>query len=253
MYGAILGDICGSIYEWKNRKTTNPDEILLIDDRCRFTDDTVLTVAIADAVKTDKNYKKALYDWANRYHDAGYGPSFAQWFRMTDPQPYNSWGNGSAMRVSPVGWAFDDAATVLEEAKRSAEPTHNHPEGIKGAQSVALAIFLARKEHDKQQIKERIQADFGYDLNKTLADIRPTYQFDVSCQGSVPIAIIAFLESSNFVTAIQNAISVGGDSDTIAAIAGSIAEAFYKEIPEYLKKFARSCLTKELKEVLGIS
>jgi len=228
IYGAVIGDICGSIYEWNNRKTDTPEEIRLLNPKCRFTDDTVLTAAVAKAVKTDRDYQKALFEMANLYANVGYGPSFSCWFKSKNPQPYNSFGNGSAMRVSPVGWYFDTEEEVLEEARRSAEPTHNHPEGIKGAQAVALAIFLCRNGIEKQVLKERIEADFGYNLSRKLADIRLTYDFDVSCQGSVPEAIIAFLESTSFASSIRNAISIGGDSDTIACIAGSIAEAYYR-------------------------
>jgi len=251
--GAAIGDICGSIYESANRKTDKPEEIDLLDARCFITDDTAMTAAIADAARTDKDYQKALFTWANRYPDLGYAGLFWQWFHSSDPKPYNSWGNGSAMRVSPIGWLFDDEETVLAEAKRSAEPTHNHPEGIKGAQSVALAIFLLRTGATKEQIKERIEKDFGYDLSKTLAEIRPTYEFDVSCQGSVPVAFIAFLESHDFVSTIQNALSVGGDSDTLAAIAGSIAEAHYKNIPTEVQEFACAKLPHDIRSVLGLS
>jgi len=251
IYGAAIGDICGSIYEGNNRKTDKPEEIELMNPMCRFTDDTVLTAATACAAATDRDYGKALHWWANRYPNAGYGPSFIQWMRSKNPQPYNSWGNGSAMRVSPIAWYFDDEATVLAEAARSAEPTHNHPEGIKGAQAVALAVLLARTGHGKE-IKERIQSEFGYDLSKTLAEIRPTYEFDVSCQGTVPVAITAFLESHDFVSAIQNAISVGGDSDTIAAITGSIAEGAYylSESHKQLSNFALSKMPRELQQIV---
>jgi len=263
IYGAVIGDICGSIYEWNNRKTEKPEEIRLTDIRCRFTDDTVLTAAIAEATRTGRDYKKALYKWANMYPDVGYGPQFKEWFRSEDPQPYNSWGNGSAMRVSPIGWYFDDEETVLGEAMASAEPTHNHPEGIKGAQAVALAVFLCRKGVEKQTLKDRIESEFGYDLSRTLAEIRPNYKFDVSCQGSVPEAIIAFLESTHFESSIKNAISIGGDSDTIACITGSIAEAYYQFNPHdvvyecaidgihgWLRKFARYKLTPEIRAAL---
>jgi ADP-ribosylglycohydrolase len=248
-YGAAFGDTAGSIYEFENRKTDRPEEIQLLDNPlCHFTDDTVLTAAIAEAARTDRDYKKALHKWANRYPNAGYAGMFYRWaMSKYPPQPYNSFGNGSAMRVSAVGWMFDTEEEVLREAKRSAEPTHNHPEGIKGAQSVALAIFLCRKGASKEQVKERIERKFGYDLSRTLADIRPDYTFDVTCQGAVPVAFIAFLESRDFVSAIQNAISVGGDSDTIAAIAGSIAEACYGlgcvELPsDYLPADIRDAL-----------
>ena len=195
LYGAAIGDICGSVYEFSDFKADKPETIDLVNKRCFFTDDTVITAAIAEAVRTDRNYTAAVYEWANRYPAAGYASMFFEWFHSKNPQPYNSWGNGSAMRVSPVAWAFDTEEEVLEEAKRSAEITHNHPEGIKGAQATALAIFMVRNGMNKATIKERIELDFGYDLTRTLDEIRPTYKFDVSCQGSVPEAIIAFLES----------------------------------------------------------
>ena len=254
LFGTIIGDICGSIYEFKNFKTDKPDSVELINEQCHFTDDTVLTAAVALVARlraigyTRKSYGKALHESGREYPEIGYGPMFSKWLRKpspynilrrgTVPKPYNSFSNGSAMRVSAIGWYFEDEATVLEEARLSAEPTHNHPEGIKGAQAVALAIYLARNGASKEQIKERIQKDFGYDMRRTLTEIRPTHKFDITCQGTVPVAIVAFLESNDFVSAIQNAISLGGDADTIAAITGSIAEAYYRDIPDYLKQFA---------------
>jgi len=263
LYGAAIGDVCGSIYERKNHKTDKPEEIDLMNPDCFFTDDTVLTAAIADAIYSHRrlasdspiDYKSAILRWARKYPNAGYGKGFKQWMRSDNPQPYNSYGNGSAMRVSPIGWLFDDEETVLEEAKRSAEPTHNHPEGIKGAQAVVLAVFLARNRADRSEIKERIEKDFGYDLSRSLAEIRPTYRFDSSCQGSVPVAIAAFLESRDFESAIQKAISVGGDSDTLAAIAGSIAAAHFMldstyDIPSDLYEFVKQRLPLEIQQTL---
>jgi len=173
------------------------------------------------------------------------------WFESSNPEPYNSWGNGSAMRVSAIGWAFDTIEETLAEAKRSAEITHNHPEGIKGAQATAAAIFLARQKKSKDDIRKYIAETFFYDLNRTLKDIRPQYRFDESCQGTVPQAIIAFLESNDYTSAIQNAISIGGDSDTIACITGGIAEAFYGDIPNALIEFVKKKLTREMVEVVG--
>ena len=254
LLGATIGDICGSIYEWENRKTDTPSEIQLVNKACRFTDDTVLTAAIAEAVRTGEDYGKALHRWANKYRNVGFAPSFRAWMKSTDPKPYNSWGNGAAMRVSAIGWLkTDDKEVILEEAKRSALPTHNHPEGIKGAQATALAIWLARRAGGNMDlIRASIQDEFGYDLSRRLADIRSVYDFDVSCQGTVPVAIIAFLESHDFTSAIQNAISVGGDSDTIAAITGSIAEAYYSEIPEELVKFAIKKMDRSIAIALGV-
>lgn len=229
MLGAIAGDIIGSVYEGNNIKTK---DFPLFSPHCRFTDDTVLTVAIADALLHDKDYAELLKQYYRRYPHAGYGMNFKIWGESSKSQPYNSWGNGSAMRVSPVGFVFNDLDLVLAQAKRSAEVTHNHPEGIKGAQATAAAIFLARNGCDKIAIASYLETTFAYDLSPTLDTIRPNYQFDISCQGSVPQAIIAFLESVDFEDAIRNAISLGGDSDTIAAIAGGIAHAFYGDIPQ---------------------
>lgn len=228
MIGAIAGDIIGSIFEHDPIKST---QFELFSQFSKFTDDTVLTVAVADAIIRDVDYASSLKAFAIRYPNAGYGTSFFKWMFAADMKPYNSWGNGSAMRVSPVGFAFNTTEEVLKEAKKSAEVTHNHPEGIKGAQAVALAIFLARSGKDKASIEAEISQRFGYHLRRTLEDIRPYYTFDVSCQGTVPESIIAFLEGENFEDTIRKAISLGGDSDTIACIAGGIAQAFYRVIP----------------------
>jgi len=224
MLGAIIGDYIGSIYERFNRKST---EFPLFRDDCRFTDDTILTLAVADAFMNKKDYAATIAEYARKYPLAGYGGSFINWLDSPNLKPYNSWGNGSAMRVSSIGWLCNNYEEVLLEAKRSAEVTHNHPEGIKGAQAIAACVFWARTGYSKTQIRTDVYVNFGYDLNRTLDEIRPTYEFDVSCQGSVPEAIIAFLESDNFEDCIRKAISIGGDSDTIAAMAGGIAEAFY--------------------------
>jgi ADP-ribosylglycohydrolase len=186
MIGAIAGDIIGSVYEARPIKTK---EFPLFHPHCRFTDDSVLTIAVAQAILTDQDYCRWVWEIGRRHPHAGYGGTFIRWLHSGDPQPYNSWGNGSAMRVSPVGWAFDRTDIVLREAARSAEISHNHPEGIKGAQATALAVFLARTEHNKALIKREITARFGYDLNRTVDSIRPSYGFDVSCQGTVPEAI----------------------------------------------------------------
>ncbi|GAB4425546.1 MAG: ADP-ribosylglycohydrolase family protein [Anaerolineae bacterium] len=230
MLGAIAGDIIGSVYERRHSRIKTTD-FPLFDARCTFTDDTVLTVATADALLRGLDYAAVYRDYGRRYPNAGYGGTFIHWIFDDRAGPYNSWGNGSAMRVSPVGWAFDSADAVLAAAERSAAVTHNHPEGIKGAQATALAVFLARTGHDKAAIKTEIETRFGYNLSRRLDDIRPGYQFDVSCQGSVPEAIIAFLEADDVEQAIRLAISLGGDSDTLACIAGSIAEAFFGGIP----------------------
>ncbi len=227
MIGAIAGDIIGSIYEHHPIKTR---EFPLFDKGCRFTDDTVLTVAVADAILSGRPYIESVREIGQRHPYAGYGGSFIKWLHAPDPQPYNSWGNGAAMRVSPVGFAFSTENEVLAQAELTAAITHNHPEGIKGAQATALAVFLARTGHDKETIRQRIMQDFGYDLTRTIDEIRPDYSFDISCQGTVPEAIIAFLDADSWEDTIRNAISLGGDSDTLACIAGGIAEGFYKEI-----------------------
>lgn len=247
MFGPIAGDIIGSIFERNNIKTTEFD---LFCSRSRFTDDTVMTVAVADAILNNKDYVTVFKEYGRKYPDAGYGSAFKKWFMSDDVRPYNSFGNGSAMRVSPVGFAFNTIEEVLEEAGRSAEVSHNHPEGIKGAQAAASAIFFARQGRSKQEIKDYIQVKFGYNLERSLDEIRPVYKFDVTCQGSVPEAIIAFLESENFEDAVRKAVSLGGDSDTIACIAGGIAQAFYRVIPEEIIHNTRKRLNFELLKVI---
>ena len=228
MLGAIAGDIIGSVYEALPIKTT---DFPLFHPFCRFTDDTVLTVALADSLLHGVPFVGLLKQYFRAYPHVGYGGSFYEWAQSEDSRPYNSWGNGSAMRVSPVGFAFATLDDVLSQAKRSAEVTHDHPEGIKGAQAVASAVFLARTGQSKEQIKSYVERTFGYNLDIPLDEIRPTYEFEVSCQKSVPQAIRAFLESDDFEDAVRKAISLGGDSDTIACMAGGIAQAFYGGVP----------------------
>ena len=247
MLGAMIGDIVGSVYEWHNIKT---EEFILFRSDCFYTDDTVLTAATAKALMSDMDYVEAYQDFSRRYPGRGYGGNFSHWIHAEHPRPYNSWGNGSAMRVSPVGFASDTVEEVLAEAERSAIVTHNHPEGIKGAQATALAILLARKGASQEDIRREITQRFDYDLNRTLDEIRPGYRFDVSCQGSVPEAIIAFLESTSYEDAIRKAISIGGDSDTIACITGGIAEAFYCGVPERIAKQGRSYLPDEFLDIV---
>lgn len=246
MIGAIAGDIIGSVYEHSPIKIK---EFQLFHPRSTFTDDTVLSVAVAEAILTGRPYVETVREIGRRYPMAGYGGAFFRWLFAENPQPYNSWGNGSAMRVSPVGFGFNEADDVLREAARTAEITHNHPEGIKGAQATAFAVFLARTTHDREAIRSEIEKRFGYDLDRTVESIRPSYSFDVSCQGTVPEAIIAFLDSSSYEDAIRNAISLGGDSDTLACIAGGIAEAFYGPVPSHIRDKVRQTLTPELWEV----
>ena len=229
LLGALAGDVIGSVYEYNAPKSIKFE---LFTPYSRITDDSVLTIAIADAIINQRSYLDCVREYALKYPGSGYGGYFRQWMYSANPQPYNSFGNGSAMRVSPVGWAFDTVEETLRQASASAAITHNHPEGIKGAQAVALAIFSARNGANKEQIRSEIAKRFGYDLSFTLDEIRPTYNFDETCQKTVPPAIVAFLESNDFEEAIRNAISLGGDADTLAAITGSIAEAFYGGVPE---------------------
>ena len=231
--GAMAGDMIGSFYEFNATKKT---DFYLFTPFSSFTDDTVMTVANADWLVTGDSLMGIMQDYGNRYPNAGYGGMFRNWLREEEPKPYNSFGNGSAMRVSPVGWAFDTLEETLEAAKRSAEVTHNHPEGIKGAQATAACIYLARTGKTKQEIKEYIEQTFGYNLNRTCDEIRPDYHFDVTCQGSVPESIIAFLESTDFENAVRLAVSLGGDADTMGAITGGIAEAFYGGVPKHIRK-----------------
>ena len=246
--GAAIGDIIGSVYEWNNVKTT---DFPLFTKRTDFTDDSVLTFATMDSILNKTGYAKAYQAYGQKYPDRGYGGNFASWIYDEEPEPYNSWGNGSAMRVSPVGWAYDTIDEVLSQAKRSAEVSHNHPEGIKGAQATASAIFLARTGKSKVEVKEFIEVMFGYNLSRSIAAIRPGYRFNESCQGTVPEAITAFLESTDFESAIRLAISLGGDSDTLACITGGIAEAFYKEVPEYIIENSLRVLPAEIIKLIG--
>ncbi len=247
MLGAIVGDIVGSIYEFNNHRSK---DFPLFGVDCKFTDDTVLTIAVADCLMNNGNYTEYIKNYARKYTGRGYGGRFRQWISSESMEPYNSWGNGSAMRVSAVGFAYNDLEAVMNEAKRSAEVTHNHPEGIKGAQATAVAIFMARKGQSKEDIKTAIAQSFDYDLNRAVDEIRPTYVFNESCQETVPEAIIAFLESKDFEDAIRNAISLGGDSDTLACITGGIAEAFYDGVPTDIAKKALSYLDFNMREVV---
>ena len=227
MLGAIAGDIIGSIYEFDNIKMK---DFPLFGDESSYTDDSIMTVAVADWLLHGGELAKIMQHYGNKYPHptGGYGSRFEKWLHEVDPKPYNSWGNGSAMRVSAVGWFFNSLEETLKVAKETAIVTHNHLEGIKGAQATAAAIYLARNGKPKEFIKEFIETLFGYDLNRSCDDIRPYYKFDESCQGTVPEAIIAFLESDSYEDAVRLAVSLGGDSDTLACITGGIAEAYYK-------------------------
>lgn len=242
MLGAIIGDIAGSVYEFYPVEST---DFPLFTKQSKFTDDTVLTIAVADAFIHNKDMSKTIQDYARKYEGRGYGGRFFSWIYYENPIPYGSYGNGSAMRVSSAGWLGKDINEVLDLAKQSAEVTHNHIEGIKGAQAVALAIFLARTGSSKYAIQDEISERFGYDLSRSLDEIEKDYGFNETCQGSVPEAITAFLYSVNYESTIRNAIWLKGDADTQAAIAGSIAEAFYKDIPQYMKEKAYELLPKE--------
>lgn len=258
MFGAIVGDIVGSIYEFDNHRSR---DFPLFGEGCDFTDDTVMTIAVANALHTYRQEKSLaafraetalqMRRLGREYPGRGYGGRFARWLADDSMGPYNSFGNGSAMRVSPAAWAAGSLEEAEMLARASAEPTHNHPEGIKGAQAVAAAIYMARERKSKQEIRKYIE-DKYYRLDFTLDAIRPSYRFDETCQGSVPQAIEAFLESTDFEDAIRGAVSIGGDSDTIAAMTGSIAEAFYGEVPPEIKNKAMSYLPGELRSCCGI-
>ena len=255
MYGAILGDIIGSPYEFDrgNKSKVFP----LFSEDSTFTDDTVMTLAVADAFMdlqqeghgARKKLIASMKAFGRMFPNAGYGIRFAMWLFSEEEAPYGSWGNGSAMRVASIAWLYDDIKSVRAAARLSAEVTHNHPEGIKGAEATASAIFLARTGSTKAQIKDYIEENFGYDLSRTCDEIRPYYRHVESCQETVPEAITAFLEGESFEDVIRTAVSLGGDCDTLTCIAGSIAEGFYG-VPEELKQECRNRLPEELKAVL---
>ena len=254
MYGAILGDIIGSPYEFDAGKKIKTYPLFVSSST--YTDDTVMTVAVAEAF-LEGGDEAVLYDrlvesmqkWGHRYPRAGYGLRFWRWLHSRRPKPYGSFGNGSAMRVSPVAWLYNDIQTVRQMARLSASVTHDHPEGIKGAEATASAIYLARTGSTKAQIKAYVEKEFGYDLSRTCDDIRPGYKHVETCQETVPEAITAFLEGESFEDVIRTAVSLGGDCDTLTAIAGSIAEGFYG-VPEELKDACRARLPQDLLEAL---
>ena len=260
MYGAILGDIIGSPYEFDRGNKTK--EFPFFDKGCSFTDDSVMTIAVAEALMRakgtgtieDESATKDLiidmmHKWGHKYPNAGYGHRFYYWLKLRDRNPYNSWGNGSAMRVSSVGWLSDDMEITRRVARWTAEVTHNHPEGVKGAESVAAAIFMARNGSSKDEIKDYIANEFGYDFSMTCDEIRPGYHHVESCQQTVPEAITAFLEGNNFEDVIRTAVSLGGDCDTLTCIAGSIAEAFYG-VPDYLKDECEKRIPEDMADIL---
>lgn len=248
MLGAIAGDITGSVFEHQPIKHS---KFPLFSPESHFTDDTVLTLAIADSLLSGKSYAAALKQWGRRYPQAGYGQSFYQWLMSRCSVAYNSWGNGSAMRVSPIGWAYQSLDKTLEEARKSAEVTHNHPEGIKGAQTVAGCIYLGRQKESKTAIRDWAESFSGYNLQRSTAAIRPDYGFEISCQHSVPEAIICFLEGDSVEEAIRLAISLGGDADTQACISAALAHAYYGQVPEEIQKETEKRLTTHMQELLG--
>ena len=253
MLGAIIGDIAGSRFEWHNRKSK---EFTLFHKACHYTDDSVMTLAVAQALlECGENFKglergviATMQAWGRAYPRVGYGGRFQQWLEQEQPTRYRSFGNGAAMRVSGCGWAGSSVEEVQRLSKIVTAVTHNHPEGLKGAEATAVAVFLARTGSTKEAIRSYVQEHY-YALDFTLEKIRPSYHFDVSCQGSVPQALEAFLEAENFEDAIRNAISLGGDSDTIGAIAGSVAEAYYG-VPTKLREQALTYLEPEMVQLL---
>lgn len=244
MYGAIAGDTIGSVHEWIATKTT---EFPLFVADSSFTDDTVLTVAVAEHLLTGGDLTELLKQYTRRYRGRGYGGRFGRWAHSDSREPYGSFGNGSAMRASPAGWAAGSLEEALELGRRSAAPTHDHPEGIKGAQAVAVAIYLARTGASRDAIREALVSRFHYDLHRRVDDIRPAYKFDETCQGSVPEALVAFLESRDWEHSVRLSISLGGDADTLACITGSVAEAFYGGVPPSIREEALARLDPALR------
>ena len=256
LIGAVIGDIAGSIYEFNPHKSK---DINLQNKDMEYTDDTIMTIAVADWILNDKKLTKKglvarMQQWGRKYPNpmGAYGGMFSRWLLSNNPKPYNSWGNGAAMRVAAVGFAFSSLEETLKVAKKSAEVTHNHPEGIKGAQATAAAIFMARTGCTKEEIRRYISENYGYDMNRTCDDIRPTYSFDGSCQGTVPESIIAFLESKDYEDAIRLCISLGGDADTMGAITGAIAGAYYHQMPYDLYEFAINKLPDDIKGIIKL-
>lgn len=257
MYGALLGDMIGAPYEFDRGNKSK--EFPLFCENSRFTDDSVMTIAVAEALLDSRFLDddsiraaliKSMRKWGKKYPDAGYGRKFLCWLREKEPKPYGSCGNGSAMRVSAAGWLFDTLEETREKARLTAEVTHDHPEGIKGAEATSGAIFLARTGRSKEEIRDYIVQEFGYDLSRTCDQIRPSYYHNESCQKTVPEAITAFLEGTDFEDVIRTAVSLGGDCDTLTCIAGSIAEAFYG-VPAILKAECRRRLPEDMAYILG--
>jgi ADP-ribosylglycohydrolase len=252
MLGAIAGDIIGSVYEGKmgGMSARTPRFQPLFHPKCRFTDDTVLTVAVAEGLLRGGDLVDLFKDYARRYPGAGYGVTFRRWAASDDREPYQSWGNGSAMRVSPVGFAYDSLAEVLLRARWTAEVTHDHAEGIKGAQATAAAVFLARTGSEKERIRDYVERKFGYRLDRSIDELRPGFDFDVSCRGTVPPAIRAFLESTDYESAVRLAVSLGGDADTLGCITGGIAQAYYGGVPAEIRDRAMGELDESLRAIV---
>lgn len=247
MIGAIAGDIIGSVYEYAPIKT---EAFPLFGEGSSFTDDTVLTVATADALLRGVDFGESYKSWGRRYPERSYGSVFRQWLQSNDLAPCGSWGNGAAMRASPVGYAADTLEETLKLAERSARATHDHPEGILGAQAVAGSVYLARAGASKPEIRAFLSGRLGYAMNDTLGEMRPRYRFDASARGSVPHALTAFLEAGDFEDTVRKAVSLGGDSDTLACIAGAVAEAYYGVVPESIWNRTLGRLTCELGSVV---
>ncbi len=257
MFGAVLGDIIGSRFEFDRGGKTKDFALFTIEDD--FTDDTVMTVAVIDGLlkagrdadeKTVKeNLIRCMQEWGRKYPYAGYGARFIHWIHAKNPEPYNSWGNGSAMRVSSVGWLYDSLERTREVARWSAEISHNHPEGIKGAECTAAVIYLSRTGKEKERIRNYVLGEFGYDLSETMEELRARHEHVESCQDSLPKALTSFFEGNSYEDVVRNAVSLGGDTDTLGAIAGAMAEAFYG-IPEDIVKKGKSFFPEEMKDIL---
>jgi ADP-ribosylglycohydrolase len=246
MLGAIVGDIVGSIYEWNNHRSK---EFPFFGSRCSFTDDSVLTVALADTILKNGDYAVAMRRYGQLYPDAGYGGMFRRWLWSPSMGAYNSFGNGAAMRISPAGWAYATLDETLKRAREFTSVTHDHPEGLKGAEATAGAIWMGRHGKSRAEIREWVVRHAGYDLTRTCDQIRPEYTFNETCQRTVPEALTAFFESTDFEDAVRLAVSLGGDTDTLACITGGVAEAFYGGVPKEIEREALSRLDARLRDV----
>lgn len=248
--GAVCGDIIGSHYELRGNGTKDRG-FTMFTEGSQYTDDTVCTMAVADAIYNHKDFVKTLCEWCLRHPDAGYGNMFRRWFQSDNPQPYNSNRNGAAMRVSAAGSLADSIGCAIEYATEAVSGSHNHPDAIKGASVAAVAVYLACNGESKETIKDYIESHFGYDLSRRYDDIQPSYEFDVTCEGSVPESIICFLESDSYEDAVRRAVAMGGDSDTMAAIAGSIAAPYYGSVPEEIMAECEKRLPADMLNLIG--